>query len=1023
MDFGLLIEQAQSPDNGVRENAETQLLSGCDANATMVFQSLTQIARESQQPLSTRQFALLSLRKLITMYWSPGFESYRNTSHVDPTVKQMIRDSLVELSLDTSQDTKVKNSSSYCIVQISATDFPDEWPSLLGLLYGAITESHSLNAIQLLNEIFDDVISEEMFFEGGIGIETLHIIFSILTTSESAIEVKTAALKLFNACLAQMSVLESHATEKRKTLVGECIPKALQTMSELLQLAKLESVAGTQLTHILSFKDILYENLNFIRENFPKRFFSKEYDEVAVSLTINDLAHLSNIYKETYKDTSDEEAQSNFENCTIHLLEYLGFSIPTLTQTQTLNIIEYAVNLCEINSSQIELWNTDFNEFVSKETSLSASFSVRDQFAELIGIFEPNELSSCFSFLVETFVSRAQQITSGQLESILYLIQCLISTDDDFENQSSVEALLEFIEPIITVPQQLDTYVLTRLLLIIPKILGKFMENIPNVKDLTKIFLNSILNKATASDEEVVKISSLIAFTYFANYAEISSVFGDESTHTLQSHLLNIIQEVIEDSSDDTNGLLMEVLNCIIDCNSTENIDLNLFKLEFRLILLISGKDPANIQVSIESQECLTKLLGNVSVDGYISYVDMCLPSFINIINGNSEMNYKYTPLLSLVLEFVAVFMKNKPSGSLLPDKVSEYVFEPLVDCLMKSTEEEVLQVSTEAFSYLIRNTSKSIIIPKLEIIVKVLDRLLSADITDSAAMNVGTLILAMMSEYSNEINSLLPTIIAAAVSKLNHSKNITTQQNLVSLLCFLTCHDPKQTIDFLSEFRITTKKGEEVALEPTMQKWFETFEIIRGENRIKENIVALSKLYFLQDPAFSSLHVNGDIIPYEGDLIVTRSMAKNMPDRYTQVMAPEKIIKLFIAELGFQKRQKSPEELLTSDDTKGLGYKPNVNHASTNENEADDEWEDVDEVLDYEKLQEYVDDEEDLYGLSDDDDDINQITGLQDIPQSIPELLKEFFKEIAQKNVGNFQHIYDKLSENERKIISETIL
>lgn len=1022
MDFNVLIEQAQSPDNRVREAAEAQLLSGCDANATMVFQSLIQIARDGQLQLTSRQFALLSLRKLITMYWSPGFESFRNTSTVDFPVKQMVRDVLVELSLDNSQDSKIRNSSSYCIVQIAATDFPDEWPQLLSVLYGAIAESHSLNAIQLLNEIFDDVISEEMFFEGGIGVETLQIIFTILTSSESSIEVKTAALKLFNACLMLMSSLDSQSTEKRKQLVAECIPKALATMSQLVEIAKLDEVTGPAMRQMLSFKDKLFEDLNFIRENFPKRFFSKEFDDKVTTLIIEDLGKLSLIYKHSFKETTNDEELSLFENCTIHLLEYLGFSVPKLTQTQILNVIEHAVSLCEISSSQLDAWNSDFNDFVSKETSLAASFSIRDQFAELIGIFEPVELSSSFSFLVETFVTRADQISSEQLESILYLIQCLISTDDDFENESAVSTLLEFIKPLLGLEQQIDTYVLVRLLLIIPKLLGKFMENLPNVKDLVKVFLNDILSKAASSEEDVVKISSLIAFTYFANYVEILSVFGTEATHTIQSQLLNLVEQVTEDSADDTNGLLMEVLNCIIDCNSSEEIDINLFKLEFRLILLISGRDPANIQVSIESQECLTKLLNNVTVDGYISYVDMCLPSFVNIIKGNSNLNYKYTPLLSLVLEFIAVFMKNKPNNSLLPDNVSEYVFDPLIDCLMKSTEEEVLQISTEAFSYLIRNTGKAIIIPKLEIIVKVLDRLLSADITDSAAMNVGTLILALMTEYTNEINSLLPTIIAAAVNRLNLSQNITTQQNLVSLLCFLTCHDPKQTVDFLSEFKIKTKSGEEqVALSPTMQKWFETFEIIRGENRIKENIVALSKLFFLQEPKLSTINVNGDIVPYEGDLIVTRSMAKNMPDRYTQVTAPEKIVKLFVAELGFQRRQKNPEELLTTDDTRGLGYKPNA-HSNVNEDDGDDDWEDVDDVLDYEKLQEYVDDEEDVYGIED-DDDINQITGLQNIPQTIPELLKEFFKEVAQKNIGNFEEIYGRLSENERKIISETVL
>lgn len=164
-EFQLLIEQAQSPDNAVREGAETQLLNACDTNADEVFQSLIELGENNQTPLASRLFSLLSLRKFITMYWSPGFESYRGTSNVQLGTKERIRDVLLKLSLDDQQSNKVRNSSSYCVVQISAVDFPDEWPQLFSTLYNAITQNHSLNAMSLLNEIYDDVISEEMFLK------------------------------------------------------------------------------------------------------------------------------------------------------------------------------------------------------------------------------------------------------------------------------------------------------------------------------------------------------------------------------------------------------------------------------------------------------------------------------------------------------------------------------------------------------------------------------------------------------------------------------------------------------------------------------------------------------------------------------------------------------------------------------------------------------------------------------------------------------------------------------------------
>ena len=95
MDINELIIGAQSADKHTREVAETQLLQWCDSDASQVFKALTNVALQHEAFLESRQFALLSLRKLITMYWSPGFESYRSTSNVEVDVKDFIREVLL----------------------------------------------------------------------------------------------------------------------------------------------------------------------------------------------------------------------------------------------------------------------------------------------------------------------------------------------------------------------------------------------------------------------------------------------------------------------------------------------------------------------------------------------------------------------------------------------------------------------------------------------------------------------------------------------------------------------------------------------------------------------------------------------------------------------------------------------------------------------------------------------------------------------------------------------------------------
>ena len=67
---------------------------------------------------------------------------------------------------------------------------------------------------------------------------------------------------------------------------------------------------------------------------------------------------------------------------------------------------------------------------------------------------------------------------------------------------------------------------------------------------------------------------------------------------------------------------------------------------------------------------------------------------------------------------------------------------------------------------------------------------------------------------------------------------------------------------------------------------WFDSYEVTRGYEQIKQNSLALGKIFSLGDARVENLVVNGDIIPYNGDLIITRSMTQTMPDKFTQISA-----------------------------------------------------------------------------------------------------------------------------------------
>ncbi|QLQ80036.1 hypothetical protein HG537_0D00360 [Torulaspora globosa] len=1007
-DSSQLINDAQSSDDRVRRAAETQLVELCDRDASMVFISMVGVALNGQESLSARQFALFALRKLITMYWSPGFESYRSCSNLKETAKDRTRESLLELCLNDEQSTKLRNAASYCVVQISAVDFPDQWPRLLSTVYDAILNRHSMAAISLLNEIYDDVMTEDMFFDEGIGLETVRIVVQIHNSGISSLEARLAGFNLLHACLQQLLTVNSSSAAKRKEMTADCAKEALKMWGEYLQN---RSITDHPLN--LPITGRIYEDLALLKNEFPKKLVPEELYLPFKELALADLQTAGKTYLSILQDFLPEYQPQEMNECAIHILEFLtAICHFQLNSTEISAICDALINLCCLDHECVASWLDDFNSYISVESGLTASFSVRDQACELLNSMDDQNYKQVFEHILLKVSQLAEWKQDWKFqESLLFLLQSIAENESEPSAKivNLIREAVTFLESVLC-SKDTVSFVSSRIMFVLPKTLAKFMEELDDIKALTSHLLSQSLEIALSVNDNIIKASLLIAFTYYSNFAELSSVLNREVRMFSQKGLLSLISQLSENAEDDTDGVLMEVLNNVIECNLPEDADEEIVQAEFNLVLSISAKDPSNIQTVVESQECLEKLLEGVSTKDYEKYVEACLPSFLKIIEGHSHLKYKYSPLLSLVLQFLAIFMRKKPAHDHLPPLVCNYAFEPLKNLLLDAEDDEMIQLATEAFSYLVLNTEVPIVSTHLGSIVTVLDRLLSFDVSDIAAMHVGSLIVTIFTRFSGEIENMMPVILQAATTRLIQAKNISTTHNLLSVFCYLATVDAQQTVNFLYAMNIEgTGKN---ALQLIMPIWLESFELIKGERRTKENIVALIKIYQLNDARIAAIQVNDQIIPYEGDRIITRSMAREMPDRYTQVSVYTKIIKLFIAELNFQDKQSDPERFIAS-----------RNNGQPEDNDgSEDDWEDVEDVLDYDKLQEYIDDDDqadsgDTHGefCIEIGDDYND--------QTIREILISFFKAVAANNTSDFRGIYNSLSESEKRILSENLV
>lgn len=179
--------------------------------------------------------------------------------------------------------------------------------------------------------------------------------------------------------------------------------------------------------------------------------------------------------------------------------------------------------------------------------------------------------------------------------------------------------------------------------------------------------------------------------------------------------------------------------------------------------------------------------------------------------------------------------------------------------------------------------------------------------------------------------------------------------------------------------------------------------------------MIALSKLYSLNDPRVTQTVVKGDLIMPTSDRILTRSRAKQSkdpfstrdvprlnerpdPDQYTAIPAPLKIMKVLIEEL-----------LSASGASSAAATAAAVAAADFADENDDDGWEDDPDTLDLSLGSTKLD----LMGFL----DANNIRMRDDETQAY---LSEFFVNAARDNVANFGDWYNGLTEEEKAKLNE---
>ncbi|KAI9836390.1 MAG: hypothetical protein M1819_001420 [Sarea resinae] len=928
-----LLAETQTSAEGPRKHAEQQLQQLYTNEAFPT--SLASVASHHSVPLNLRQAALLVLKTFVQAAWSPDFEEFKGQVLVSEPTKQQLRIVLLELATSADADRKVKSAASYVVSKIASADFPDQWPDLLPTLLRLIptsTDAQLHGALKVLGDLVEDGFSEDQFFK--VARDLIKVVYDVAVNDTRKATLRALAVSIFRASLDVLeTVMEDHKTEIRafvEDALNAWLPFFIDVMKKQLPPVpkeneeNIEGGPQEEWRGIIALKLQVVKTLMKVRTVFPALLSPQS--PVLFSVTWEELSLLQGPYHEMY---INDERQGRLEDADglpytldFLVLEELDFmqacirappvrkELESQLQTQgaaggpsganwVTEVMKLAVAYAQITTEEEGLWDIDVNIFLSEETSVTANYTPRTACGDLI--IKMGEWLK--SLTVEGLLAYTKEVFStGQSskakEASLYVLNQLLSDFQDVNQTISPEVAHGYTEFIDHSMQQEDIFLRARGYLVAGSLTRTSGDAL---NQIAATFMERSLRAVAEDSSEVVKVSCLRVLQDYLG------ALPSSLTLPLQGPIIASISTFLSSQdleeftdSDDLMVTLVETLRDAVMLDTRICIAPGSVALELLFTIASHGAD--NFQLTMLVDEAFEEIASTISEAGADAYTSLCekvLPTLTSAfdVGPMTEQNN----LTNLAAELLALLAEN--GSEPLPNGFVAAVMPKLNRLLLASDDGELLRPATQAIKHMLVHDSKQVFEwtdsstgkSSLESILVIIDRLLGPSLDDHAAAEVGGLAAELVERAGSErLGPYLLQLLRAVAVRLGSATQAQFIQSLILVFARLSLVSAKDVVDFLAQVQV----GNESGLQVVMSKWLENSVNFAGYDEIRQNVLALIKIYNLSDPRLAQTMVKGDLIPSQSDRILTRSRARLNPDQYTIIPVPLKLMKVLVSEL-----------------------------------------------------------------------------------------------------------------------------
>jgi hypothetical protein len=389
-------------------------------------------------------------------------------------------------------------------------------------------------------------------------------------------------------------------------------------------------------------------------------------------------------------------------------------------------------------------------------------------------------------------------------------------------------------------------------------------------------FLEACLQAIPNDESDVVQVSCIRALQYYLQ------ALPPAITQPLQNTIISAIatylqsqdmQELAE--SDDLMVTLVETLRDAILLDTR----ISFTGTGLDLLFTVASHGANNFQLTMLVNETFEEVTTTIAAMGSDAYVNLCgkvLPSLngaLDIGNLTEENN-----LTTLAAELLSLLAEHGPEP--LPNGFVQATMPKLNRILLGATDDELIKSATMAVKNILSHAHQQLFEWRsddgkggLEVVLIIIDRLLSQSVNDNAAGEVGSLAAEVVEKAGSErLGPYLPQLLRAVAVRLGSAEHAPFIQSLTLVFARLSLNNASEVVEFLAGLDIDGTSGLQVVL----SKWLENSINFAGYDEIRQNVIALSKLYDLKHPRIAQIEVKGDLIVVPSDgRIMTRSRAR----------------------------------------------------------------------------------------------------------------------------------------------------